>query len=136
MSILLTIINSMIPFLVELLLPKKPLTKNFLPILRSPVLVSNVKLSGLQKELLLWHWKLGISMYCIQKLIRPVLMNLLVFAMKCLLSSPPSSSPLQISRQLLFVSHVNWCTLFAICLKSTNQPILMRPRGSFVLRYL
>ncbi len=29
---------------------------------------SNTNLSGPQKELLSWHWKLGISMYCIQDL--------------------------------------------------------------------
>ncbi len=28
-----------------------------------------VNLSGPQKELLLWHWKFGISMYCIEELI-------------------------------------------------------------------
>ncbi len=33
---------------------------------------SNANLSGPQKELLLWHWKLGISMYRIQELMRPI----------------------------------------------------------------
>ena len=32
---------------------------------------SNQKLSGPQKDLLLWHWKLGVSMYRIQDLMRP-----------------------------------------------------------------
>ncbi len=46
-------------------------------------------------------------------------MNPLVFAMKCLLSSLPSSSLLQISRHLLFVSPVNWLVL--------NVPKVNRP---------
>ncbi len=29
-------------------------------------------LSGPQKELLLWHWKIGISMYYIQELMHPI----------------------------------------------------------------
>ncbi len=33
---------------------------------------SNANLSGPQKELLLWHWKLGISMYWIQKLMQHI----------------------------------------------------------------
>ncbi len=33
---------------------------------------SNVNLSRPQKEILLWHWNLGISMYQIQELMRPV----------------------------------------------------------------
>ncbi len=32
----------------------------------------NVNLSGHQKELLFWHWKLEISMYHIQELMQPV----------------------------------------------------------------
>ncbi len=32
----------------------------------------NQNLSGPQKELLLWHWKLGTSMYCIQEMMREV----------------------------------------------------------------
>jgi hypothetical protein len=31
---------------------------------------ANVNLSGPQKELLLWHWKLGVSMYQVQELMR------------------------------------------------------------------
>ncbi len=49
------------------------------------------------------------------------IMNPLVFVMKYLLFSPPSSNLLQFSRNLLFVSHVNWLVLNTKFLKSTNQ---------------
>ncbi len=49
------------------------------------------------------------------------LMNSLAFVIKCLLSIPPSSNLLQISRHLLFVSPVNWLALNAMCPKLTDQ---------------
>ncbi len=55
---------------------KEMLDHEFLPIPRFVAFfvgaASNANLSGPQKELLLWHWKLGISMYCIQELMRPI----------------------------------------------------------------
>ncbi len=74
-SILLDTIISFMPFLVEPLLPKKHLRMIFLPIPRSAALTlefCNVNLTGPQKELLLWHWKFGIGMYQIQKLMKPI----------------------------------------------------------------
>ncbi len=83
---------------------------------------SNANLYGSKKKLLLQHWKLGISMYCIQSLCNLLkLMNILML-MKCFLALLQFLSLLQISRHLLFVNFVNWHTLSTICLMSSNWP--------------
>ncbi len=51
---------------------------------------SNANQSGPQKELLLWHWKLGISMYQIQELMQPIKAHESSFVchdMSCLITS-------------------------------------------------
>ncbi len=83
---------------------------------------SNTNLTGPQKELLLWHWKLGSFMYPIQELMQPIeAINLLVFVMKCLLSSLLFSSLSLISRHLCFVNPLSWLTLSNVCLMSINK---------------
>ncbi len=82
----------------------------------------------------LWNRKLEISMHCIlecMQLIEP-LEYLLVFVMKFPLVSSHSSSLQQISRSLVFISHVT--LLFQnICLKSNNLLCPIKIKNEYCL---
>ncbi len=131
-STLLDVIISLMHSLAKLPWPKKSLTINSLPIPRfsslALVLPPMPKLSGHQKELLLWFWTLGISIYHVQDLMWPIEAHeILVFVMKCLLLSP------LVSRHLLFVNSVCWLALGNMFLRSTNQPMPTRKIRSSLL---
>ncbi len=73
-------------------------------------------------KLLIWPWKLVISVYCIQKLMQAIeLHKLLVFVMKYFMLSPLSSNIHQTLRHLVFASHTNELILNAKYPKSSNQ---------------
>ncbi len=139
-SVLLDTIISLMPFLAELILPKKPLTTNFRPIPKS----TNLALvlppipiyldSWPEKRFILWHWKLRIIMTVSQSSdYLLMLMNFLVFVIKCLLSLIQISSPLQISWNLLFVNPVNHLVQSPIRLNSMNQQRLNKIKRKFFL---
>ncbi len=116
------------PFLVELLVSKQHLTMNSQPTPISAALVSVVPPMPIYLDIrknspMHWHWKLVISMYGIQELVQPMIpMNPLIFVMKFLLTTLLYSSPLQISRHLLFVNPVKWLVLSTVCRNPTTQP--------------
>ncbi len=106
--------------------PRKCLAMNFLPIPRFVALVLALPpmpiYLGFRKNFCYGTGNLGSA--CIMFKISwnlSKLMNLPVIVIKYVLSSTPSSSLLQISRNLLFVSPVNWRILNAVCQKFTNQ---------------
>ncbi len=83
---------------------------------------SNVNLSGTQKELLLWHWKLGISRHQFQELMQPIKAH--ESSVICHEMPPviiPILKPPQKLKTPHFVSPVNWLVLNAMCLKLIDQ---------------
>ncbi len=120
-SMLLDDVILLMPLLMKPLQPKKCLTMNFLPIPTFVALVLGLPpmpiYLDLRKNSCYGTGNLGSRSSCIPSR----LMNPLAFAMKCLLSSLPSSNLLQISSHLLFVSPVNWLVLNVVCPKLTNQ---------------
>ncbi len=124
-SILLDIVNSLVPFLTELLLPKKSLIMNSLPNPRSAALALVLPPMPIYLDLRTNYFHgTGClrSAYIESKNSCELskLMKLLVFVMKWLLSSLVSSSLLPVSRQLHFVNPVIWHVLSTIHLKPTN----------------
>ncbi len=79
----------------------------------------NANLSGPQKELLIWHWKPGNSMHCIQELMQHyeayessgVFHKIPPFITPIIKSTPNLKAP-------PFVKLFNWLALNALCLKS------------------
>ncbi len=125
-SILLDDIILLMPSLMKILLARKYLFMNSLPIPRfvPPVLVLPPMPIYLDLRMNFCYGTGNLGSACIgsrSSCILSRLINPLVFAMKCLLSSLPSSSLLQISRHHLIVSHVDWLVLNAVCLKLTDQ---------------
>ncbi len=99
---------------------------------------SNANLSGPQKELLMWHWNLGISMYFIQELkfLQPIEAHEssgiccempLVITPDLKSTTNPKTTPFCLSWQLA-------CTK-SVCLKSTNHALSLS-KGSSVSRCL
>ncbi len=83
---------------------------------------SNANLSGPQKELLLWHWKLGISMYQIQELICSIKAH---ESSGVCHEMPSVITPIFKSTPNLKTPHLcqscQLTVLNAVCLKLTNQ---------------
>ncbi len=111
-STLLDIIISLMPFLIELLLPKKHLIMNSLPIPRSTAFVLVLPLMiihlDLRKKSCYGIRRLGSACTSKSSCNQLNLMNLLKFVMKFLLSSLLFSNLFQISRWLLFVIPFSW----------------------------
>ncbi len=125
-SILLDNVILLMPSLMKSLQPTKCLTMNSLPIPRFVALVLVLPpipiYLDLRKNFFYGTGNLGSACIGFKNSCKlSKLMNLLVFIMKCFLSSPLSSNLLQISRHLHFFSPVNWLVLSARCLKLTNQ---------------
>ncbi len=139
-SILLDIITSPIPFLMELLQSKKNLPKilyKFKDVL--PLHWYCLKCQSIWTSEGTSHmaWELGRSMYCIQELMQPIEAHeSSSIITKWLLSTLLFSSLLQITRHLLFANPFNWDTLMVMCQKSCNQPRLNKTKWKLCWRCL